>query len=192
MLACCSCTDELGLVDEHLHEVGIGREVGMDDLERDHASRSRRRRGRARDVDLGHAADGELRQQLVAAESPRAVAVDPTAADRRSLSRPCDCWQLLLRGARVDEHRERAQRGARRLAVEGAHDFGRHAWRDVEDELGSGVGDEVDAEARAVDLAIDLLRASAGTCRCSGARWPCRGGRSGRARSAAKPFSVAA
>src|SRR6185312_17565617 len=121
-----------------------------------------------------------LRQQLVAAEWARAVERRAHYCTARSLRRRAACrlaalgsglrksagsvralmgalsgprlLELLLRGARIDEDGERAQGCAGRLAVEGAHDFGRHSWRDVEDELRGGVGDEIDAQARAVDL----------------------------------------
>src|SRR5262249_36379799 len=59
----------------------------------------------------------------------------------------------------VEEHRDGAQQAPGPLAVEGAYHFGRHAWGDVHDKLRRRVADKVDAEARSVDLSVDLVGA---------------------------------
>src|SRR5690348_18233980 len=58
--------------------------------------------------------------------------------------------------ARVHEHADQAQRSLR-AAIERAHDLGRDPVRDVDDVARGRVRDEVEAQARAVGLAIDLV-----------------------------------
>src|SRR5678815_6086611 len=64
-----------------------------------------------------------------------------------------------LRAARVHEHPQQAQ-GALGAAVEGAHDLGRDAVRDVDDVARRRVGDEVEPQPRAIRLAVDLVAVS--------------------------------
>src|SRR5438874_7409458 len=62
-----------------------------------------------------------------------------------------------LRAAGMHEHADQAQRRLR-AAVERAHDLGRDPVRDIDDVGRRRVRDQVQAQARAVGLAIDLIR----------------------------------
>src|SRR5262245_60537370 len=62
-----------------------------------------------------------------------------------------------LVAARLDEHAEQAQR-ALGAPIESAHDLCRDAVRDVDDVARRGVRDQVQPQAGAIGLAVDLVR----------------------------------
>src|ERR1041384_4774225 len=98
-------------------------------------------------------------------------AIPPTATWRISLYGPnwlatgwlprsglgCGAGAQHLGASGVDEHADQAQ-GRLGAAIERAHDLGRDAERDVDDVARRRVGDQVQAEAGAVGLAVELVR----------------------------------
>ena len=155
MLPCLSCTAIFASSTSIWTNCSSSREVRVDHLERDELLEAGDALG-LREVDLGHAADRDLADEPIRAELRAQPPVGwPALARLRGVARLA--VSMLRRAAGMDEHADQAQRRLR-AAVERAHDLGRHAVRDVDDVARGRVGDEVEAEAGAVGLAIDLLR----------------------------------
>jgi hypothetical protein len=150
---------DLRLVDEHLDELLVLREVRMDHLERD-VLLEPGDAGGLREMDLGHAADCDLADQPVRAELALShapapcvslVAFDRLDERRRRFIRRSRAVGPLRRSSRLpgmDEHADQAERRLR-PAIERADDLGRDAVGDVDHVGRRGVGDEIEARGPA-------------------------------------------